>query len=171
MITVRNPEDAHARTVFAGEDLEVGMVVKLVQGTNRGDPCSVVKPDAADLKDPNILLGIVDYHVDDDLAVDFQRNVQTQALTRNEDGDNTYEIPKDSPCVIWYNCPVIGFHRSTVDASLAALFDTVREGTLVDFAASAKLAVFDADPEEGNVAKGVLYEHEGAELTVIFHKL
>lgn len=173
MITIRNPNEARARTVVAGEDLEVGMFVKLVQGAAKGDPPKVMKVAEADIADAEVMVGIVDFIPDDDLAVDY--NIDTnQNLTVNTGSDNTFKVPSGSLCVFWYGQPIVGFAKSAVDPTYQASFDAAREADVLAIDSdTAKLAAYDAsavDTTRDEVV-GVLYQHEGAEITVLLKAL
>lgn len=171
MITIRNAQTgARALTVRAGEDLILGQPVKVVKGSAVGAPPQVVKCTAADLKDATLFKGIVGFVVDNVDAVTWTYNLDTYDLALNEGPDNTFKIPKDSQCVIWYDMPQFGFHSAAVDDSLD--FATIREGeTKVAFvAATGKLCLYDDTAEDtgAETYMGFVYRHDGAEITVQF---
>lgn len=170
MVTIRNPKAAQARTVVAGEALRVGMVVKLVQGAAIGDPPKVMKVAEADLANANLLLGVVTYIPDNDLTVPFILDPTDRSLTENTGEDGAMAIPVGANCVLWYDKPVIGFHQIAVDASLTVA--TAREGALIAVKETTSLiAAYNAGDTSVDHAVGVIYQNEGAEITVIFHKL
>jgi hypothetical protein len=168
LVQVRNPSMAHNRTVFAKVALKNGMVVKLVAGTAKGEPCQVDKITKADLADPSVVKGFVTYIPDDDLAVDFILNPTNSSLSINAGIDNTLDIPAGAACVFWYNKPVIGLHPSAMDASIDMA--TIREGDKVAVnAANGKIGLLVDTATDANRDEyfGTVYEHEGAELTIL----
>lgn len=171
-VTIRNPKQAHARTVIASEAMEVGMAVTLIQGTAKGEPCQVRKATAADLADATLVKGIVTYVPDNDLAVGFIIDPTDEGLTKNTESDNTYEIPAAAHCVFWYNKPVVGFHQNAVDAALTV--SSTREGTKLAFDGdSSKLTAYASGQTDGRqIYLGTALQNEdGVELTVLFDQL
>lgn len=170
MITIRNPNEARARTVVADTALEVGQFVRMIQGAAKGDPVKVRAAVAADLTDVTAVLGIVDFVPDNDLAVDFILNPVNRALSQNTGDDNTYVIPAGSLCVMWHDKPIVGFHSLAVDASLqGAAFTNAREGAAVAMKeGTSKVALYASGDLTVDVVQGIIYQHEGAELTVMF---
>lgn len=172
LVTIRNPESAANRTVVADEALKNGMIVKLVQGAAKGDPCSVAKiTSASDLTDASIVKGIVTFIPDNDLTVDFILDPTNEGLSLNTGADNSTDIPEGALCVFWYNKPVVGIHSAMVDTSL--VYATAREGDVVAVEESnALLAALDSGVgSTSSHAVGVIYQHEGAELTILLHLL
>jgi hypothetical protein len=168
LVTIRNPEMAHNRTVVAKVALKNGMVAKLVQGTAKGEPCQVDKFASADLSDASIVKGIVTFVPDNDLTVDFILNPANEALTLNTGADdNSTDIAAGSLCVFWYNKPLVGYHSSMVDASL--VFSTAREGDKIAVKeTTAIVGAYNSGDTSLDVAVGTIYEHEGAEVTILF---
>lgn len=170
LVTIRNPEMAHNRTVIAKVALKNGMVVKLVQGTAKGEPCQVDKIIAADLSDASIVKGIVTFVKDDDLTIDFILTPSSEALTLNTESDNSQDIAAGTPCLFWYNKPLVGYHSSVVDASL--VFSTAREGDKIAVKETTSIVGKYASGDTTlDVAVGTIYEHEGAEVTILFQAL
>ena len=168
MITVRNADLAlpvSARTGAA--DMKPGMLVKFAAGAASGDQPTVVRAVAADIdswKAGALTLGIVDYNKQDSQDVDFDVNVAAQTLTAQ---DNT--IPQDAQVVVWLGKPVIAYHSSMLEASLAPA--TVREPQAVAFLAStSKPTAYNGAAtntgEENYV--GFVYRVDGPEVTIAF---
>jgi hypothetical protein len=173
LVTIRNPEMAHNRTVIADEALKNGMVVKLVQG-DKGDPCHVAKiTAAADLTDSTIVKGIVTFVADNDLTVDFILDPTNEALSLNTDSDNSTDIAEGALCVFWYNKPLVGYHSLSPAVDTTLDFSTAREADVVAVEESnSKVAALDTGMSStSSHAVGMIYEHEGAELTILFHLL
>ncbi len=172
LVTISNPEMAHNRTVIANADIPIGSICKLMQAANVGDPCKVAVANEAALEDATIMKGIVTYVADNDLSVDFIINPANEALTVNTESDKTTVIPSGSLCLFWYNKPVVRVHQSVVHSTID--FDTVREGAKIGVEqTNGKLALYVA-PGGGVTADhfiGTLYEHEGAEITIILSAL
>lgn len=170
-VIVRNPKVAHARTVIAGEALNVGEVVVMVQGTAIGEPPQVRKPTVAELGDATVVKGIVTFVPDNDLAVGFILDPADEGLSQNTGSDNVHVIASGKHCVMWYGKPVIGFSQAAVTAALTV--SSTREGAKVAFiAATGKLAAYNAAGTDGTQHyKGTVYMNEGAEITVLFDAL
>lgn len=172
MIHVRNPTDARAETVVASEALEVGQLVAVIQGTAKGEPVQVRAATVADIQDDTVVKGIVDYIPDNDLAVDFIIDPTAAGssgfLALNTEDDNTTDIPSGAACVMWHGRPVVAFDANSVDAALD--LGAIREGAKLAFDGdSAKLAAYNGGGVDGTeVFMGVLYRHEGPEITVLF---
>ena len=169
MITIRNPDACQSRTVIAGEAMTVGQVVYLAQAATKGDPCKVMLAGATELGDPTVVKGVVAFVPDDSEAVDFTISTDgLDTLTVNAGSDGTTAIALGALCTFWYDKPVIGFHSSAVDAALD--FAVIREGGKVAFDGdSSKLADYNAGGVDGTEDfMGVVYQHEGAEITVAF---
>jgi hypothetical protein len=165
MVTIRNANMCDARTVVATAGLKAGMVVKLTQGTAKGEPCQVALCSTADLADVTLVKGIVTYIQDNDLAVNFILNPANEVLTVNTGSDEVLSIPTGALCVFWYNSPVLGAHSSALDASINMA--TIREGAKV--AATGVTGLIALYTGAGATASylGTVYQHEGAELTII----
>lgn len=169
MITVRNTDDARSLTVRAGEALEVGMLVKLAQGAAAGAPPAVVKALQADLADPTVMVGVVDFIVDDSEAVDYLIHSSDETvMDLNSGADATFKIPANAQCNVWWNQPEVGFDiHSTAIADLS----TVREPAAVTVDALTSkitLVTFDATTGAPNEeVLGLVYRNEGPEITVI----
>jgi hypothetical protein len=165
MVTIRNANMCDARTVVATAGLKTGMVVKLTQGTAKGEPCQVAIPSVADLADATLVKGIVTYVQDNDLAVEFILNPANEVLTLNTGVDEVLNIPTGAVCVFWMNAPVVGLHPAVLDASI--VMGTIREGAKV--ACTAGSGLIGLYTGAGNFASylGTVYQHEGAELTII----
>ena len=173
MITIRNPNEAHSRTVVASTQLEIGQAVKLIQGLAKGDPPQVAAIVEADLTDPTVMIGIVNYVVDDDQALDMILDPVNSALTLNTGDDAAHVIPAGKTCQFWYGNPVIGFHKSAVDPAFAAGtagdFDAVREPAAICIdSTTSKIGLYAAGQADRDAVAGFVYQHEGAELTVLF---
>ena len=170
LVTIRNPDMAHNRTVVAGEALKNGLIVKMVQGTAKGEPCQVVKASEADIADSTIVKGIVTFVPDNDLTVDFILDPTDESLTLNTDSDNSTDIASGTLCVFWYNKPLVGYHSTMVDASLD--FSTAREGDVIaSKSTTSKPGLYDSGDTTLDTAVGMIYEHEGAEVTILYHLL
>jgi hypothetical protein len=171
MIHVRNPLKATAFSVFAGEELVPGMVVKFAQNAQGLEPL-VVRAVEADMDDDTVIKGVVNFVPDDSLAVDYILDPTQSSLTLNTGADGMNTIPLDAQCVIWVNRPVIGFDEHSVDVLLD--LDTAREGDKVAFnSATALLAPLvdtGTDPNR-DVFVGTIYRNEGPEITVILHAI
>lgn len=172
MVTIRNPNEARARTVVAGEALENGMFVKLVQGAVKGDPPKVMKiTSKAEMNDATLIKGVVMYIPDNDLTTDFvMTNLDPQypANVLNTGADSAHKIPLGANCVLWMDKPIFGFHKLALDAGAAAGFDSIREGDKVAVHVdSAKLTLHDGADVKRDVYVGTVYQHEGAEITVL----
>lgn len=168
MITIRNPMECQSRTVIAGEALSVGMCVYLAAPANDGDPCKVMKATATQTGDATVEKGIVFYVQDNDLAVDYILNPATNARTLNTGNDATTVIPSGALCTFWYDKPVVGYTEDSVDSSMD--FASVGAGTKVAFLGStSKLAEYLVGQSSGiEDYMGIIYEHDGAEITVMF---
>jgi hypothetical protein len=166
LVQIRNPEMAHNRAAIAKVALKNGMVVKLVQGTAKGEPCQVDKVVSADLSDASIVKGIVTWVPDNDLTVDFILTPANETLTLSTDTDNNTDIAAGTPVLFWYNKPVVGLHSSMVDASIN--FATVREGDKIAVKETTSvIGLYNSGDTTLDVAVGVVYQHEGAELTIL----
>lgn len=165
MVTIRNANMCDARTVVATAGLKTGMVVKLVAGTAKGEPCQVSVPSVADLADATLVKGVLTYVPDNDLAVEFILNPANEVLTLNTGVDEVLNIPTGALCVFWMNSPVVGLHSAIMDASI--VMATIREGAKV--ACTAGSGLIGLYTGAGNFATylGTVYQHEGAELTII----
>jgi hypothetical protein len=173
MVTIRNPNEARARTVFAGEALENGMFVKVVPGDAAGDPPKVVRiTTKAELQDAGLVKGVVTFIPDNDLAVDFIINPVNYALTLNVGADSAHKIPAGSACVVWMDRPIFGFHPSAVAPALVTGFAAVREGDrmAVDIT-TGKLTILNSGDVTRDVYVGTVYQHEGAEITVMLQAI
>lgn len=165
MITVRNTDAARSLTVRADEPLEVGMFVKLVQGSASGAPPKVRKALKADLADAATMVGMVDFIQDNSEAVDYNFNEVGTALTLNTGADGTMAIPLNAQCNVWWNQPEIGFDiYSTAFADLS----TIREPTAVTIDdATSKVALMTAVDPAVDPTLGFVYRNEGPEITLI----
>lgn len=172
MMTVRNPTDAKSLTVRAGEDLQIGMLVKLAAPAAAGSPPKVLKATDADMADATVFKAVVDFIAPDSQAVDFLVDPATSELTVNAGSDAANKIPSGAQCTIWFGKPVLGFHSSAVDASLD--FSTIT-GTekLAFLAASGKLAKYNSGAANtgAEVYQGFVYQNEGPELTVVLTEI
>jgi phosphatidate phosphatase APP1 len=172
MITVRNPTAAHALTVVTSVAMEVGQIAALIQGTAAGEPVQVRIATAADLDDATIVKGVVDFILDDDLAVDYIKNPATGARSVNTGSDGTQAIPAGAAVAFWYNKPIIGFAEEDVDDTLD--ITAVREGAKVAaLAASGKLVAYNAAAVNTGAENylGTIYRNEGPEITVLLNAL
>lgn len=167
MITVRNRDTALSLSARAGAVLKPGQVVKFAAGAASGDQPTVVAVTAADLDAAaagTLTIGIVDYVQPDSQDVDFDVNVVTQGLTAQ-----AKTIPSGAQCNVWTNKPVIAYHSSVLDASLAPA--TVREPQKVAFLVSNGLpaahnaAAVDTGAEN---YMGFVYRVDGPEVTIVF---
>lgn len=167
MITIRNLDSCHSRTVIAAAQLEIGQFVKLVQAAVKGDPCRVQAVVEADLTDPTAVIGVVSFiRMDDENATDYIVDPITSTLTRNTGTDNTYIIPAGELCSFWYGKPVIGFHQEDVDAGFT--ISGAREGQAVAIdTTTAKLGDYDSAQADRDVVVGIIYECDGPEITVL----
>jgi hypothetical protein len=166
LVQIQNPEMAHNRTVVASEALTVGMGVKLVQGTAKGEPCQVSKLTAADMDDATLMKGIVTHIQDDDEVVDFIYNPVDASLTLNTGSDNTTNIAAGTNCVFWYGKPVVVLHGSVVDATLNVA--TVREGAKVAInTGTSKIGLYNSGAPAQDAFIGTVYQTNGTDVQVI----
>lgn len=170
MITIRNPNEARARTVVASEALEVGMIVRVIQGTAKGEPWQVRKAVVADLDDLGVKIGVVDFIPDSDLTIDYIIDPVTKALSLNTGDDNSYKIPSGSLCVIWTEKPIVGYLKPALSAEGQSEFATAREADLVTLVdASSKPGFYDAaGGTEDTSVIGMIYQHDGPEISIEF---
>lgn len=172
MVFIRNPQDCRALTAVAGEAMEVGMLVKLVQGAAIGDVPNVVKAVEADYADANVIKGIVMKVQDNDLAVDFIMNPQAQSYTANTGSDGVLAIASGDLVTFWYHKPIVGYHKLAVDTSFQASIATVREMAFVSFDSdTAKLSAYNSGDTTEDVRFGFVYRNDNPEVTVLFHTL
>lgn len=165
MVTIRNANMCDGRTVVAGAGLKSGMVVKLIQGTAKGEPCQVGVASTADLADATLVKGILTYVPDNDLAVEFILTPSSQALALNTGSDDVLTIPTGALCVFWTNSPVVGLHTTALDASVN--MTTIREGAkMAAVGATGFIALYTGATTTASYL-GTVYQHEGAELTII----
>lgn len=175
MVTLRNPNEVVARTVVASEQLFVGAVCRLIQGTAKGEPCQVRLATAADiaaaayswaadvLTAPVAKLGIVTWVPDDDMAVDYVINPITKEITVNTGTDQTVVIPSGSLVTFVYRNPVIGVRKTDVDSTMATNWDSIREGDLLTVEADTGLI---KERGAGEFVLGHVHQHDGFELTL-----
>jgi len=167
MITARNVMlslPLSARTATA--DLKTGMVVKFVQSAASGDQPLVAKATAADLVDPTVLKGVVDFIQPDSQYVEFSLDTTTLTITPLAES-----IPQGAQVNVWTVKPVIAYHASKLDASLSPA--TIREGAVVAIDGDTSLpALYSAGATDGRQkAVGTVYRVDGPEVTIFFHSL
>lgn len=173
MLFIRNPQDCRSLTVVAGEALEVGMLVKLVQGVALGDSPKVMRAVEADYADDTVIKGIVSHVVTtDETVVDFILNPQQQSYSLNTGADATHVIASGALCTFWYDQPIIGYHKLLVDASFTAGVATAREMDFVSFDSdTGKLCAYASGDTTRDVRFGFVYRNDSPEVTVLFHTL
>lgn len=164
MITVRNQSVAlsvSART-GAATTLKAGMVVKFAQGAASGDQPTVVPVVAADLSDPKVVKGIVDYITPDSQDVDFDVTTATLALS-----PIAVVIPAGAQVNVWLGKLVIAYHESLLPAGFKAA--NARESDKVSFDADTGLpAAYNAAGADGTQTPvGMVYRVDGPEVTFI----
>jgi hypothetical protein len=175
MITPRNVDTAQSVTarVASGQSLKPGQLVKLTQGSAKGEQPTVTAVSTADLDDLSSgkqLVGVVDYITPLETDVDFQSTDPVSKLSDATMVDTT--IPAGALVNVWFNKPILGLHSSLIDATY---FANVREGDRVGYhAANKNYKAFDAtgaatSGEENLV--GVVYRVDGPEVTVIFSRI
>jgi hypothetical protein len=169
MITIRNADTTlslSARTATA--DLIAGMIVAFVQSTASGDQPKVRKATIAEISDPTVVKGIVDFIVDDSLAVDFDISLIDQSLSPTVNIHNAnMVIPLNAQVNVWLGKVVIAYHSSNLPAALKS--GTVREGMKLSFAGGTNLpALYASGGVDGSQTPvGMVYRVDGPEVTML----
>lgn len=163
MITLRNRTKHQAMAVRSDEALEVGMLVKVVQGAAAGSPPSVVAADATDAADVTIMKGIV-FYVDKE---DDEHTDGSLALTTLDLTFTNLAIPSGVQCLMVWDKPTIGYHQAAADVSYD--ISAAREADKVAFlGATSKLVAYNGGGVDGSENfMGTVTSQDGAEITVI----
>lgn len=171
MFTVRNSDHAlslSARTATA--DLKAGMIVAFVQNTSTvaGEQPLVRKATLAEITDPTIQKGLVDFIVEDSLAVDFDISLVDQTLSPTTNAHNaTPVIPLGSQVNVWMGKLVVSYHSADLPAAL--LPTAVREGARVAFNNTTNLpAIYNSGGADGSQTPvGIVYRIDGPEVSML----
>lgn len=150
MIELRNPNEIRSRTRKAAEAMEVGCIVRQVAPAKAGETLEVRKVTQADLDavnggDKKVILGMVNYIPDNNLAVSYKIDPVTQRLTLNGDEDGKMKIPAGAFVEFWRLQPVVGVRKEDVGPELVAAWASAKEGDVITVRTdTAKLEKFDA---------------------------